>query len=86
MKSLQKYITIYVKYENSDYLICFFRFKCVFLHKTLKKMILNLKFSNYRSFKNDCIFTTEESPKQKRRTYVTVGHKVKESSRHLKFR
>lgn len=22
-------------------------------------MILNLKFSNYRSFKNDCIFTTE---------------------------
>ena len=59
MKSLQKYITIYVKYENSDYLICFFRFKCVFLHKTLKKMILDLKFSNYRSFKNDCIFTTE---------------------------
>ena len=63
MKSLQKYITIYVKYENSDYLICFFRFKCVFLHKTLKKMILNLKFSNYRSFKNDCIFTTEPGGK-----------------------
>lgn len=35
MKSLQKYITIYVKYENSDYLICFFRFKCVFFCKIL---------------------------------------------------
>lgn len=34
MKSLQKYITIYVKYENSDYLICFFRFKCCFCINT----------------------------------------------------
>lgn len=37
MKSLQKYITIYVKYENSDYLICFFDLNAFFCIKHSRK-------------------------------------------------
>ena len=34
-------------------------FNMLFLQKIRKSMILNLSFSNYRSFKGECSFTTE---------------------------
>ena len=34
-------------------------FNMLFLQKIHKSMILNLSFSNYRSFKGECSFTTE---------------------------